>query len=628
MKKNISRRDFLNGAAMALAMGATLTPRQILALESDSTGAAGIGHSKAYPPALTGMRGSHEGSYEVAHALAWRGEKPTDYTQLNETYDLIVVGAGISGLTAAYLYRQQAGPDAKILILDNHDDFGGHAKRNEFYSGGTMMLGAGGSLNLEHGEFSDNVNTVLAELGVDLEKLESARDPDYMLSRPDAKTGLFLNAQQYGSARIRTGPWQDAWWGKGDFKGLVSSLGLPSDQQQKLIALIAGERDVLSDLSLLETKRYIETNSYEKFMTERAGLSRPTAELFSPVSRLMFGLGLENISTREAFMIGAPGLKSIGCTGTLANELMAYMASDYRSPLFPDGNASVARLLVRNMLPEIAPGQTMDDIVEAKFDYSQLDRSDSPLQIRLNSTVVTATNVQGGVDVSYVEGGKAYTVKGKHCILAGYNGMIPHLVPELQEEQKANLKYGVKIPLVMANVLINNLAPIKDSGGSQSHCPGSFFAAVTEAPPVSLGQYEGQRKSGDPGVLWMAHAPAPRNNGQQTGRDLYRLGRHRLYRTPFSEYETEIKNQLDAMFGPSGFDSERDIEAITVNRWSHGYAYEYMDLYDPDWEEGQAPHEKGRKAIGSISIANSDSEAHAYLHSAMDAAARAVKEVL
>jgi len=176
--------------------------------------------------------------------------------------------------------------------------------------------------------------------------------------------------------------------------------------------------------------------------------------------------------------------------------------------------------------------------------------------------------------------------------------------------------------------LINNLAPIKDSGGSQSHCPGSFFAAVTEAPPVNLGQYEGQRKSGDPGVLWMAHAPAPRNNGQQTGRDLYRLGRHRLYRTPFSEYETEIKNQLDAMFGPSGFDSERDIEAITVNRWSHGYAYEYMDLYDPDWEEGQAPHEKGRKAIGSISIANSDSEAHAYLHSAMDAAARAVKEVL
>jgi len=174
MKQSITRRDFLNGAALALAAGATLSPRDLLALEQAET--AGRISKDYYPPALTGMRGSHEGSFEVAHALAWRGEKPTDYTRLDETYDLVIVGGGISGLTAAYLYRQKAGPDKKILILDNHDDFGGHAKRNEFEIDGRKLLGVGGSVNLEQMSFSDTVHRVLEEIGVDLEKLDAARE--------------------------------------------------------------------------------------------------------------------------------------------------------------------------------------------------------------------------------------------------------------------------------------------------------------------------------------------------------------------------------------------------------------------------------------------------------------------
>ena len=102
-----------------------------------------------YPPTLTGMRGSHEGSYEVAHALSWRGEKPADYQSLDEHYDLVVVGAGMSGLAAAHYYREKIGPEARILILDNHDDFGGHAKRNEFHRDGRMMVSLGGAQNIE-----------------------------------------------------------------------------------------------------------------------------------------------------------------------------------------------------------------------------------------------------------------------------------------------------------------------------------------------------------------------------------------------------------------------------------------------------------------------------------------------
>jgi spermidine dehydrogenase len=156
-------------------------------------------------------------------------------------------------------------------------------------------------------------------------------------------------------------------------------------------------------------------------------------------------------------------------------------------------------------------------------------------------------------------------------------------------------------------------------------CPDSFFALVSKAPPVRLGTYSGT-KAGDHRLLFMNHVPTPRAETGQNIKDVYRLARHSLYTTPFATFEDEIKQQLNAMFGAYGFDAYRDVAAITVNRWSHGYAYEYMDLHDPEWPKGQAPHEIARTRKGRISIANSDSEAHAYLHAAIDAAWRAVDE--
>ena len=147
MTSKITRRDFLNGVALG-AGTSLLMPGQLLAQSAGFT-ATNKFPSDYYPPTLTGMRGSHEGSYEVAHALAWNGQKPAVYQELDEHYDLVVVGAGQSGLAAAWYYRKKMGPTAKILLLDNHDDFGGHAKRNEFHQDGNMVLGLGGAQNIE-----------------------------------------------------------------------------------------------------------------------------------------------------------------------------------------------------------------------------------------------------------------------------------------------------------------------------------------------------------------------------------------------------------------------------------------------------------------------------------------------
>ena len=205
-KREISRRDFLDGVAL-VAGGMALSP-----LISSANSNQAFSHV-VYPPSLTGMRGNHPGAYEVAHALARYGQRPTDFAPVDTLYDLVVVGAGISGLTAAYLYKKRAGPDAKILILDNHDDFGGHAKRNEFSLDGRTLLGVGGSLNLEQGAMGDAALALLEEIGVDFAGLRQAIDPQYMISDPLAEHGLYLNANDFGADRSINGPWNLTWAG-------------------------------------------------------------------------------------------------------------------------------------------------------------------------------------------------------------------------------------------------------------------------------------------------------------------------------------------------------------------------------------------------------------------------------
>lgn len=621
MKHTIKRRDFLNGVAVSVAATAA-TPYRALAVSASGAGAADY-----YPPLLTGMRGSHKGSFEAAHALVIDGQKPAEYKRVDEAYDLVVVGGGISGLAAAYLYREQAGADAKILVLDNHDDFGGHAKRNEFWSGGKMLLGFGGSINLEQDAMSTSVLQLLEEIGVEFKALEDAVDPDYSLSNPYAPFGIYLSREGYGEDQIVAGPWQQAFEGEGDYQGLIGSLNLPAGDKEKLVELVSGAKDYLSDIPSHDQERYLRRTSYGSFLANSVGLSRGASKLFEPWMRAFYGVGLENVSIMEAVMGGAPGSAMLAHPDEPAESEATGDDVEYRYPLFPDGNASVARLFVRKLIPEVAPGDSMQDLVTARFDYSQLDRVSSPVRIRLNSTALNVRHEgKEAVEVSYVTGGKAFKVRGKHCILAGYNGMIPHLCPDLPKAQRESLAYGVKVPFVWANILLRSGEAVRRGGASVYQCPAGFFELVSYAPPVGLGSYTVSANPKDPMVMFMGHVPAPYGDSSQSARDLYRLGRHKLFATPFSDYEKEIREQLTGMFGSYGFDADRDIEAITVNRWSHGYAYEYLDLHDPDWAEGQAPHEIARARFGRISIANSDSEASAYVQAAIEAALRAVGE--
>ena len=621
-KRGISRRDFLDGVALA-AGGMALSPLISLANSGQTFSHTG------YPPSLTGMRGNHPGSYEVAHALARYGQRPTDFAPVDGIYDLVVVGGGISGLTAAYLYKKRAGPNAKILILDNHDDFGGHAKRNEFSLDGRTLLGIGGSLNLEQGAMSEAALALLEEIGVDFAGLRQAIDPGYMISDPLAEHGLYLNANDFGADRSINGPWNLTWAGVGDFSAAIRSLELPAADEAGLIALIGAEKDFLRGVPDEEREQFLHETAYATFLSERVGISDIGIKITEPWIKALFGVSANSVSIYEALKAGAPGATSVTPAAPDTAESEEVDPDLYRYPIFPDGNASVARLLVSHLIPSAVSGDAAESIVTRVVDYGRLDREGASVRLRLNSTAVNVKNRDDGlVDVAYVVEGKSRVVRCRSSVLAGYAGMVPSLCPDLPVEQRENLAYGVKVPFICTNVLLRSGTAVRKQAVSGYQCPGSFYSLVASAPPLSLGGYEAPTGDDDPLVVWMISAPAPEATGGESARDLCRQGRHRLLSMSFDEIEAATLSQLTGMFGSSGFDAKTDVEAITVNRWAHGYAYEYMDLHDPKWAPGEAPHELARAPIGRISIANSDTEAHAYVQSAIDAAIRAVNEIL
>ena len=636
MTRRIKRRDFLNGAAIGtgglLLAGCNRDPitDEPMSVETPRPFSP-PGTSDYYPPTLTGMRGSHEGSYEVAHELAWRGNKPERYEALNEHYDLIVVGAGMSGLAAARYYQQKMGDDARILILDNHDDFGGHAKRNEFHQDGRMMLSLGGAQNIEAlSHYSDAARGLMEDIGIDDDFIDfmDRQTPEdlFLAGKLQADNGIAMPGAD-GHVTVG-GNWLAAMFGGKDYEKSVRALPLPEVEQDKLINFFAGHQDCLDDLSLSEKWDYINTTSYNRYLVDKVGLDESTLPIMNAILIHLNGVSGWNLTVLEGLTLGGTGIKSMGWVGKATAMLAEVTLSKLLSvDMFPDGNASVARLLVQKLIPAVAPDmQGREDVVITRFNYGALDRETNTTRLRLNSTAVGVRNSDNQVEVDYVQQGKAQRVTADHCVLACYNALIPHLCPEMPDTQKEGLSYGVKTPFVYANVQLENGRAYSKLDATLFQCPYDPFQWVSTAPTVAVGGYEPPRGPDDPMVVFMMHSPMTGPEQSASCRDQLRRARHQIYSTAYADYEQQIRQQLQSILGKHGFNHETDIRAITVNRIPHGYAYVYLGLYDPKWEEGQAPHEIGRAQFGRISIANTDSEATPLMNLAFDAAWRAVEE--
>jgi spermidine dehydrogenase len=610
---DITRRDFLNGTALTIAAG--LTPiDQILA------------EPARYPPALTGMRGHHAGSFEIGHDLRDGKTFALDGAPIEERYDLVVVGGGISGLAAAWFYRR-ANPAARILILDNHDDFGGHAKRNELTLDGRRIIGYGGSESMQSPKalYSRVAKNLLQELGVDIARFETAFErkfyPSLGLSR-----GTFFPRESFGRDALVTGDptstvaddLSRSLLNARPIADFIAQFPVSDASKAQLIALYDSTRDPLAGKSREQKVELLKRTSYRDYLIKICGCSTEVADCFQGRTLDFFALGCDAVAAADARDAGYPGFGGLG--------LPAVVNPEREEPYiyhFPDGNASLARLLVRALIPAVAPGTTMDDVVLAPFDYGKLDVAGADIRIRLDSTCVNVRNAGGGVELAYMSGGKLHRVAGRHAVLACFHMVIPYIIPELPQGQREALARNVKAPLVYTNVLVRNWQAWMKLGVHEISAPMSVHSRIKLDYPVSLGGYRHPRDPSEPIVIHMTHVPSAPGHDARTQ---YRLGRAKLLGMEFADFETIIRDELDRMLGPGGFSSAKDIAAITVNRWSHGYSYVANSLFDGD--DYEAVLERARQKSGRVAIANTDSAGDAYAHLAIDQAARAVRELV
>ncbi len=612
MKDKVTRRDFLNGTRVAI--GASLLSPWAEVFGSSST--EFTLPADYYPPAATGLRGSHNGSWEIMHARVNGASWPVGEPE--ETVDLVVVGGGISGLAAAHFYRKEK-PDARVLILDNHDDFGGHAKRNEFSVGGDTRIAYGGTEAIDTPSgYAEVSRQLLVDIGIDVQRFYDYFDQD-LYDSMDLSYAIAYDSATYGERKLVHG------YGSRSWEDFAADTPMSDKAKADLVRAFNEPTDYLPGMTREEKIALLSRISYRTYLEDYVKVDYQVLEMYQRWGMSYWCVGMDEVPAIYILEYtdggGLPGLAhTVTREGGRGSEPYIFH--------FPDGNASVARLLVRKLIPEALPGTTMEDSVTARVDYTQLDREDSDVRIRLNSTVVNAqhTSNSGAVDVTYIHRGDAYTVRAKNVVMACYNSAIPYLCPELPEKQRAGLAYNVKVPLTYTKVMIPNWRWFAELDTRYVFYTNDFYKQVELAYPVSIGDYEFGSSPDEPMALHMCYVPYL---DDIQGPEQWRAGRRRLLEMPFSTFEHHVRDQLDQALSGAGFDAERDITAITVNRWAHGYSYSPDLLWEPDYaSEADKPWVIGRQPLGRITIANSDAAASSNTNSAIYNAHRAVREAL
>jgi spermidine dehydrogenase len=613
MRRRIPRRDFLNGVAIGITGAYAAARMPSLAAMQAATG--------DYPPARVGLRGNYPAAVQAFGPMTngtYRQFPPVQ-ADTSEQYDLVVVGAGISGLAAAHFWRRALGNAQRVLVLDNHDDFGGHAKRNEFTYQGRTFIGYGGTQSIATPyPYSYTAKRLVEELGIQVERSAEFQNRE-AFTRLNLGPSMFFDKEHFGEDKLVAGngriPWPE----------YLAKVPLPERARHDLIRLYGKNPDYLAGQTADEKTALLARISWEEFLLKHAKVS-PDAVLFFRGQGGRNNKRVDTTPALEAARRGSVGFNGLGLT----LEAAAFRESSYTFH-FPDGNASVARLLVSRLVPAAFGGRAlaMDSIVQAPLDYARLDAEGAPVRIRLSSTVVRvqhdgATEHATGVRIAYLRDGKVHAVRAANVVLACYNAIIPALMPELPQAQKDALAYAAKVPMMYNNVLVRNWKPFAQLGVQSISSPCMLHTGASLDAASTIGGYRAAATPDEPIVIHMTSNP---NKPGLPRREQNRAGAGQLLKTTFEEFEREIRSHLGRALSGGGFDPAADIVGLTVNRWPYGYAYTYDTLGDPDVPPEERPHVVGRRRFGQVAIANSDAGAAAFTNQAIDEAHRAVEEL-
>ena len=481
--------------------------------------------------------------------------------------------------------------------------------------------------------FSEASKQLLHDAGIDLARLEKGQVKDLRFHAYDMSPSICFDKETYGNAVTLVDDMLplDKRDDNGDYTLLkhVAQMPISAESKRELREFLTLDKDVLSKLSEAERQAAVHSMSYNTFVTKYCGLSQETADaLFTRQPGAIVGLTSECTSIYEAVMLtGLPALHAMGEQGRALQK-----EKDNLPPIEghygPEGNALITRNLVKRLIPGVAEPETMEELTTARFDYARLDDDRSNVKIRLNSMGINIKTVDNGsrVAVTYLRGNIAQRVKTRHCIYAGFHMYLPHLCPELPQKQKDALKENVKMPFIAANVCLRSGKPLQELGSASFYFPGKVLhECVTWGR--SLGLHEQEFDPDEPVTIYMI-GPMVEAHTNLDPQEQYRQGRHKLLAMSFEDYEIEVRQQLSSLFAKTSFDVREDIVGLTINRWPHGYTRQYNSLFDPEYKDGQRPHEIARMRFGNIAIANSDASYVALANTAIDEGLRAVNDLL
>jgi spermidine dehydrogenase len=635
LDRPISRRDFLNGVALGVGAAATGVARA--GEEAAPAGAAASGGASG-----TGTPADFAGQTLAAAAMlharrdgAPRPEPPP-FVEGGETADLVVVGAGISGLAAAHLYRQHAGPGARVLLLDALAEPGGHAQRVEFVAhDGRRLIGYGGSEALDTpGLWSPAAHAMMRELGIDLKRFETWYDRDWAKRHGLVQEATWFGAGEWGEARlVRRAPGARA-------ADWVGDLPLAERARADLAALIDAPRDPFPRLTRSRKRARLADLTYEQFLLDALGVHPQLAQYFNPRTKGYLGVGADAVSALDAWALGLPGFDAMHL-GDAPDARMSPSGRQLKAGRddyiyhFPDGNAGVVRALLRHLIPASFPGaRDIETLVLARRDDAALDVPGAPVRLRLRSGVVDVRHAGGdprraqAVDVAYADSqGALHSVRARHVVLACFHRVIPFICPEVPGAQAGALDDQVKVPLIYGTALLRGWQAFARAGIAGFQLAGGSWDEMRLDMPVSIGEYRFPQSPDEPILLHLSTVVLGGARGLPE-REQCAAGRRRLQAMRFEDLERDIRATLNAALGEFGFDAANDIEALALHRWPHGYAYEYMRPWDAYWPDGPLPVQSARRGWGRIAIANADAGAYAYAHGAIDQATRAVGELL
>jgi spermidine dehydrogenase len=611
LNEAITRRDFLNGVLLAGA--GVLVPGQAPTLSPADAfdGYGGVGdyrHANGNTwDVLSAGHAMRDGAFERRLASA---------IDTGETYDLVAVGGGISGLAAAIFFQKYKG--GRALVIDNHALFGGEAKRNEFLVDGQRLVAHQGSaifLVPGKGGYTDRFYEMI---GMDRSAFTyqtwSGSSPEMPLSHSPYDTPRnygFYFGPAFGQ---RPGVWvMDPW------RRLLEGAPVSDTVKAELLRWGTNRVDVPGPKTEGDAiSRQLDAITLEAHLMARYNISRETVRTFlSPIEGGGYGLG--------------PDVLSAYCNYAIENQFPEDGDDTLGDQMFPDGNGGFARLMVKTLIPDAFPGpRTVDAVWQNRVSFRALDRAGQPTRIRLKSTVVRVEHAGDPANaphvvVTYVKGDRLYKVMARAVVMAGGSWTTKHIVHDLPLTHRDAYAQFYRSPCLMANIAVRNWRWLYKMGMSGCRWFGGLGDYLSVRKMALVGNEPRTIGPDSPTVLTLKvlFAQPGLPIGEQGSR-----GRAQLLGTSFAQYERAFREQLGDMFAPGGFDPRRDIAGIILNRWGHAYVNPQPGFFFGTGGE-PAPRDILRnRPHGRIAFANTDLAGASDHRNSIREADRAVKQVL